>query len=404
MEKSLLGASLRSRHDFELVRSYINMKASTYSKPFQIVMSKVGDYYQRDADAANVIPELLIAQIAETIRNDKHVARFTQIIAEAIADTGSDLNVRAAILLAKQQEAGDKLSQALVSGIGNVDELIEEVKHLRSLTNLDELVDEGLEIFHDIDLSLLIAQEFDPASLIKVYPSSLNDRLDGGAKRGHHFVVFAPVEAGKSAFCINANCGFARQGFKSLYFINEDRPQDIIIRHVSNLSGLSKRHIEGDPKRAQRSAKDNGFDNIMVVSCAPGTPSQLEEYVEKYEPDVIVVDQLRNLYMKSDNRVNQLEAAATAVRKIAKKYNVLALSVTQAGDSATGKAVLETGDVDYSNVGIPAQADVMVGIGMTPALEAEGRRCISLPKNKLSGRHESFPVNIVPHLSRITSV
>ena len=62
------------------------------------------------------------------------------------------------------------------------------------------------------------------------------------------------------------------------------------------------------------------------------------------------------------------------------------------------------GDVDFSNTGIPAQADVMVGIGMDASLEAEGLRTISLPKNKVSGIHDNFPVRITPQLSRITSV
>ncbi len=83
---------------------------------------------------------------------------------------------------------------------------------------------------------------------------------------------------------------------------------------------------------------------------------------------------------------------------------MLTLSVTQAGDSASGKLVLETGDVDFSNVGIPAQADVMVGIGFDATFEAEGLRNISLPKNKISGRHENFPVRIVPQLSRFITV
>lgn len=404
MEQSLLGASLRSKTDYDMIHSYIDMKGSTYSKPFQIVMNKIGEYYQRDREVNSVDPAVLLAQIAGTIRNEKHVQRFTDLIGEALSVAGSDVNVRAIILLAKQQEVGDRLSQALLTGSTNVDELIEQLKNLRAMTSLDEMSEEGLELFHDIDLADMITREFDPDSLIKVYPLSLNERLDGGAKRGHHITVFAPVEAGKSATCINMNAGFARQGFKSLYFINEDRPQDIILRHVANLSGMTKGEIHYDPRKAQRLANEAGFENIMVVSAAPGTPAQIEEYVDKYEPDVVVIDQLRNLKVRAESRVNQLEAAATAVRTIGKKQNVLVVSVTQAGDSATGKLVLETGDVDFSNVGIPAQADLMVGIGMDATYEAEGLRHISLPKNKLSGRHENFPVRINTQLSRILSV
>ena len=80
------------------------------------------------------------------------------------------------------------------------------------------------------------------------------------------------------------------------------------------------------------------------------------------------------------------------------------LSVTQGADSCRNKLILDTGDVDSSNVGIPAQADVMIGIGMDATMEAEGTRMLSMPKNKISGNHDAFPVRINPQLSRITSV
>ncbi len=404
MEQPLLAASLRSRADYELVKSYIDLKRNTYSKQFQIIMSKVGEYYQRDASVSAVQVEVLMAIIAETVRNDKHVERFNQQIAEAAA-SAADVNVRAAVLLAKQQEIGDELAVAITSGNKEKErELLPKYQELSAMTDLDQLSEKGLEVFHDIDLASLIAAESDPSSLIKVYPMSLNDRLDGGAKRGHHIVVFGPVESGKSCTVINMNAGFARQGFRSLYFINEDRPQDIIMRHVANLSGMTKHEILANPRKAQHEANKRGFENILVVSASPGTPQQISDYVDKFQPDCIVVDQLRNLKLKSEGRVTQLEMAATAVRNIAKEQNVLAVSVTQAGDSATGKIVLDTGDVDFSNIGIPAQADVMVGVGFNEQYEAEGLRSFSLPKNKISGMHDAFPVRITPQLSRMSSV
>lgn len=404
MEHPLLAASLRSRHDFELIRSFIDMRLSTYSKPFQIVMAKVGDYYKRDSDAAYVDPSILLAIIGESIRNEKHIQRFTELIQESLAAATSDVNVRACILLAKQQEVGDQLAQALAMDAGaKVDDLLAELSRLRAMTSLDDLEDDGLVVFENVNLADLIAQEFNPEGLIKVYPLSLNERLEGGMRKQHHITVFAPVEAGKTCFCVNANTGFARQGYRTLYGINEDRAEDILLRHISCFTGLTRQQIRAAPERAQELAMDAGFGNIIVVNLAPGTPQQIEDLIEKYEPDCVVIDQLRNLKVKADNRVNQLEAAATAVRTIGKKTDTLMLSVTQAADSATGKTTLETGDIDYSNVGIPAQADVLIGIGFNAEMEAEGTRSISLPKNKRSGIHDSFPVRIQPHLSRMIS-
>lgn len=404
MEQPLLAASLRSRADYELVNGYIDMKRSTYSKLFQIVMHKVSEYYARDGDAQLVLPEVLLTQLSETIRNEKHIERMKAMIEDAIGGTASDVNVRAAILFAKQQETADRLTQALVGGSKeNVDDLIAELTRLRSMTSLDDLNGKGWAEFVAPDIMQLIAREFDPDNCIKVYPQSLNDRLDGGAKRGHHITIYGRPESMKSGTAINANCGFLRQGLRSIYFINEDPLDSIALRHVSNLSGMTKRQIEADPTTAYERAYANGYEHFIVIDAAPGTPGQIEAAIEKYQPACIIVDQLRNLTVKADNRVNQLEYAATAIRTIAKKCNVLALSVTQAGDSAEGKQVLDMGDVDYSNTGIPAQADVMIGVGVDAVLDAEGRRMFSLPKNKISGDHAAFPVRVQPQLSRVLS-
>lgn len=406
MEQPLLAASLRSRQDYELIRSYIDMRLNTYSKPFQIVMSKVGDYYKRDANVSSVDTTILLAQIAESIRNDKHVQRFVELVNEALASTGSDINVRATILLAKQQEVGDKLSQAMAmdSTSPRVDALVEEFKRLRSLTNLDELSGTALEAFTDVNILDLVQKEFNPEGLIKVYPKSLNDRLDGGVRGGHHLCVFAQVETGKSAMCINMSCGFARHGHKVLYIINEDRPEDILMRHMANLSGMTKYQIHSDPRTAQEKAEAGGWNNIIVISAEPGTPDQIEEAIEQHGPAIVIVDQLRNLQVKAESRVNQLEMAATAMRNIGKRQNVVMVSVTQAGDSASNKLILDKGDVDFSNVGIPSQMDVMIGMGMDATFEAENTRMLTLCKNKISGKHDSFPVKIIPQLSRIISV
>lgn len=367
-------------------------------------MGKVDEYYRRDVDSTWVDHDILLAQLSETIRNEKHIDRFRSLVADALASSSSSPNVRAIILLAKQQECGDRLSQALVMGSDKVDELVEELRHLRSLTSLDDLLDKGLEVYSDIDVEALVTRVSDQSNIIKVYPRSLYERLDGGASRQHHLVYFGPVEVGKTAAVITASCGFAREGHKVVYFINEDPADSIIMRHISNLSGMTKHEIYGNPKRARDLAHDNGFGNIVVISCSPGNMKQIEHHVEKEQPVVIIGDQLRNFEVKADTRVNQLEAAATGIRNITKKHGVLGLSVTQAGDSAKDKLALATGDVDFSNVGIPAQADVMVGIGMNAMHEAENLRQFSLPKNKLSGIHEDWPVRINPQLSRITSV
>jgi hypothetical protein len=96
--------------------------------------------------------------------------------------------------------------------------------------------------------------------------------------------------------------------------------------------------------------------------------------------------------------------AATAMRNIGKRHSVLVISVTQAGDSADQKKVLGMGDIDFSNTGIPAQADLMLGMGVDDQLERDNARMLATPKNKIGGSHVHFLVRINPTISRIEDI
>lgn len=402
MENTLVSAMLSSRSSFQVIREHINLKQ--YTRQFQILVGHIDEYYQRDTQAPHVDRGTLLELVSNSLRNEKHLQDFTNIVDQALALTVSLPNVEQVILSAKKEEVGDQLAAAIVNKDPKTEDLLERYQKLCKAT---ELQTEGyaLEVYRNVDLASLIASEYDPASFMQIMPLALNDKLDGGVKGGHHVVAFARPEAGKSMFAINAATGFARQGFKGIYLINEDRPKDIILRVTSNLTGMTKHQIRDDPHLAERLAKERGIDNLTIVSAAPGTIGQIAEELSKDdEYKWVVIDQLRNLKVKAENRTNQLEAAATGARNLAKEYNVAIVSVTQAGDSATGKKVLDQGDVDSSNTGIPAAADLMVGIGMDLELEQSNLRMITLCKNKLSGDHSSFPVRVEPQLSRVRSM
>ena len=404
MEKDLLACALHSRADYELILNYISVKSAAYSKEFQLLMGKVGEYYGRDAGAQSVSAEVLLAQVGETLRNEKMVARLSEFVHDAAGSATSLTNVRQVVLLAKQQEVADKLSAALVSDLGSdkIDALVKELTELRSRESLDECEDE--DVMQGVDLIHLMNQEYDPTNVIEILPRSLNQRLDVGAKRGHHIVVFARPNIGKTAFTVNLGSGIARQGKRVMHLINEDRKEDVYIRYVSNLSGMDKHSIKADPAEADRIARACGLDNVIVINIKPGTPDQIRHYIDKYKPDAVIVDQLRNLNVKADSRVNQLDFSATQMRNIGKEKNVLMVSVTQAGDSARDKLVLDDGDIDFSNTGIPAQADLLIGIGVNEEYEAQGLRMLNLIKNKIGAIEDSFPVKIIKALSRYVSV
>lgn len=401
MESHLLAAALKSRESLYLILDYITAK--NYTREFQILIDKVREYYDRDPDADHVVHDVFLGMLENAVQNKKHLETFTNIINEAEGTDTSQANLQEIIIQAKLSEIGNKLSVALVNGDKTVNELIDKYKELSHYNTLDELAQAGVEVLGAENIDEVLRKAVEREDNLVVYPLALNERLEGRAAGGHHIVTFARPEMGKTGLNVTIACGFARQQASGLYFINEDRVEDIYVRIISNLTGMTRQEIENEPGKAKVLALEKGLDQIRLISLAPGTPKQIEAFVDKYRPKWIIVDQLRNLDMKEANKVLQLEFAATAMRNIAKKYNVLVVSSTQAGDSGEGKKLLTMGDVDFSNTGVAAQADVLIGIGGDAVDIQEGRRVLNISKNKLSGIHQNFPVKFVAALSRYVS-
>lgn len=400
MEHLLLGAALASRSSYNIIEEYIN--PSSYSRPFQILWEHIDDYYTRDPEATSVNKDIYLGIVRESTASPRHYDDFAAMIERALAEELSEPNVNQLVLQAKQKEVGEQLAAAIVSGKDTI-ELADKYAEILKKTDILEEVDSGVEVFRDFDLESILNTELSTENSLALYPLALGNRLECGVRPGDHIVVFARPETGKTALCLSISGGFCRQGAPGIYFGNEDRMQRLLLRQVSNLTGLTTAQIRNDPHTAMERAKAEGIDNVTFISLSPGTPKDIEEYVEKYRPRWIIVDQMRNLFSRAENRTNHLETIATAMRNIGKKWGCVVVSVTQAGDSATNKEILDMGDVDGSNTGIPAQADVMIGMGVTDSLERQGARMLSLPKNKLGGDHSPVMVRISPAISRMTS-
>lgn len=398
MELQVLGACLKSRQTNDLVTEHLNDK--DFSKEYQIIRGLIKEYYERDREASRVDPQLLCGIVENSVQNKKHRERFIDMIEQAAGIDVSSANMDELILKGKLTAVGMRLATALVNGDSSVDELYEEYGQIKGMESLDDLTGKGVEVLTIDDMQEVVAAASDGSNLLKVYPLSLNNKLNGGLGGGHHLVTFARPEMGKTAFNLTIACGFAAQGAPGIYFLNEDRLEDVYLRGLCCITGQPENVIKADLTKWGEIARDMGFGNIMFVSLAPGTLADIDRFCEKYQPRWIVVDQLRNLQMKETNKVLQLEYATTGIRNIAKKHNLIAVSTTQAGDSAEGKRQLDMGDVDFSNTGVAAQADVLVGVGASREDQEQGIRYINISKNKRGGGHSLLPVKLSATISR----
>ncbi len=400
-ERRLMGAMLKDRVAYDILVD--RLEDADLTEQGQVILSHIHDYYTADMDARSVEVSMLIESVVASLTNPKHHKVFADLITSIAGEEVSAGNAVRLYLEQKRDVVGSRLASALVAGNNKeVPALLDEYEEWLNTESLKDGDDEVM--LHGVDLSSLVEEHLNDDALIKVSPKALNDRLDGGVLRGHHIVVFARPEMGKTLLVCNMAYGFLRQGLRVLYIGNEEPVQDTYLRMVCRATGMGKHDVIANPSEAERVGQERGLNNLFMSSMSPGTLRQIEALAEKVQADVIIVDQLRNVQVKNDNFTQALEQAAKGIRQIGKRRNCVTVSVTQAGDSAHGRAVLEMGDVDSSNTGIPAQADVLVGLGANSQDLDMGRRIISLPKNKRGGNHDNFPIQVDLNTSTMRSI
>ena len=400
-ERALLSAMIGSREAYSRVAP--RLTEGDLSEQGKVILAGLTTYYDRDVEAKGADYELLAAEVARGLPNPKHKATFEQLIGEIGALGVSNENVVHDFLAVRREALGHKLASALAAGKGPdlTGPMVAEYQEWAQAEALDEAneneIVQGMSV---VDL----AEERAGRGTVELWPKVLNDKLDGGCLPGHHVIVFARPEVGKTLFLVNSIAGFLDQGLRVLYVGNEDPLSEIVLRVVCRLTGLTKYEVLKDPATADDLARQRGYDNLILAGMTPGTPREIEALITEYQPQVLLVDQIRNLDMNEEHPVQRLEKAATEMRNLTKRHRIVTLSVTQAGENAEGRAVLGMNHIDGSKTGIPGQCDLMVGVGATEEDKTINRRMLSLPKNKLSGKHEHFPVRIDPLISMMGAI
>jgi len=396
VEQKVLSAAIKSRDAFEqLVENNIWEDLSDKGK---ILFQEIEKYYTLDTSAKCVDVAIIIDRIH--VAYPKHAESF-KLLLESLPEV-SIPNLLQDMLDTKKQAVMQRLSLAFATGkTEDVDVLLEQYKHYKE----GELHQEEAvaEVYKGTPVSEIL-KSTDSGNKIKLLPQVLNPITNGGVLRGNHIVIFAPTDMGKSLFALNMAYGFLKQGLKVLYVGNEDPAEMMITRLLWRLLGMVDAEMRKNMDILDAIAVERGYNNFIFGELAPGTPYSIRKMVEEERPDVLIIDQIRNLDMGEKNFVRTLESAAQFVRAISKEYDMVGISLTQAADSATGKIMLGRGDIDNSNVGIPGTADLMIGIGANEEMEMNGHRMLSIVKNKLSGVKEPQQVLFRTDLTKVEGI
>lgn len=394
MEQKILSAIVHSRQAFDTVKEVEGY--NDFSDPARIIYDLVEDYYNNDPKISHVDTDILIKRIKREF--PKQANSFEHLINDLTEDISSPNLMRELINL-KKESLGRELSSILLTQkqTGAI-ELMEKYIHLQE-HGIEKEDDDVLVAPSVKDLITKQSEE----NRIRLWPRALQENT-GGALRGHNLLIFGRPEVGKSLFAINLAGGILFDGYKVLFIENEDPIDATMTRIICRLSGRTVFEIDKDPDGTEKLIKSRGYNNFILVSMPNGTFRQIDTLIGKYEPDVVFVNQLRNIYAGKLSKVEQMEKVAQQSREVGKRNNIVMIGVTQAGDSGKNKPALEMEDIDFSNTGMQGAMDLIIGIGSNPELESKGRRMITLPKNKLSGQHSHFPVTVDTKLNKVISI
>ena len=395
-ETRILSALIHDRKAYDSIGPVMDAEED-FSDQGCIIAKKIQEYYDNDENAEDIDKQFLVDQI--TSDYPKHAESFEGIIRSL--EPVSIPNVLSEYRKVKLKAAQQRLAEALLANDDRIiEQYLEKVNHYREMSEAD---DEG-NVFIQTDLDEVL-KSFEKDNLIRVYPSSLNDKLGGGLVPGTQLAIYAPTEVGKSMIAINMASGFLKDGHKVLYCGNEDPAMSMLSRFYSRLSGMGREEMMSDRSEARRLAFEHGYGNLVFYEMAPGSVFDIKRMLDRYEPDVLVIDQMANMETRAQfTKVEKNEYLALKLRSLAKQYGLVNVILHQASDSAYGKLAVEKNDMYYSNVGVQGQMDVMIGVGMDEQYEQMGRRMLCLTKNKISSDHSHIPVKVDPHLSKVSNL
>lgn len=398
LEHKVLAAMMIDRSAWEAVREFIEER--DFTAPGWLLVNNVAQYYDDDPAAQRVDTEIIGDRIARKLNNEKKAENFRDILSELPYDLGAQ-NIARELLEHKREAASVRLESALAGTDRKA--IREALDDYARIHEASELGSAKTFTAYEPDIAEMFGKALSNDAKIKIAPAALNDILGGGALPGHCIIMFGRVEMGKSLFAINAAVGFVAQGLRVLYIENEDTLLDTQRRFIQRLLRRSRQWCMDNPEEAAEKAAQKGLDRFILTED-PENADDVEAAIRYYDPDVVVINQMRNM-VSGDNQVQKLDQLSHRLRRIGKKHRKLMFMVTAAREGEVDKngyikpkPRLEIGDVYSSRTGIPAAADVLIGWGGSDEMKRNEQGCASICKNKLvdGGGHGHVYLSVNP--------
>lgn len=214
---------------------------------------------------------------------------------------------------------------------------------------------------------------------------SLN-RMLGSLRKGDFGFVFARPETGKTTFLASEVAYFAEQSEHPLLWINnEEQGNKVMTRLYQASLGVTLDDLMRDRNASKQEYFKRTKGNIRLFDDASIFKRQIEDLCSKYQPGLVVIDQIDKVKgFTADRDDLKLGAVYQWARELAKEYCPV-IGVCQADGTGEGVKWLNMGHVANAKTSKQAEADFIIGIGKTNEQGMENIRYINISKNKLQG-------------------
>ena len=317
-------------------------------------------------------------------------------------EVGSDLIL--SLWQIKQAEKISMFALGIAEGSESDWDSLEELVHIGKESRILELADEDW-VTNDINE---LEQELLDDNKWRFNLDEL-DASVGSFGAGHVIILAARTDVGKTAAWVSfafGKGGWVDQGAKVHALCNEEPSNRTKLRGLSAAMELTGEEVLAHKKEAQK-VLDKWDGVCYVKDCVGMTVQQVESYVSKHRPDVLIVDQADKIGVSGQfsNETLKLKAIYVGLREIAKKYDCAVMCITQLSADGNHKLYVPIDAMENSKTAKQAEADLILCIGMQdPAFNEgtdTGARMINIGKNKLSGAKKAFLVNLDRHTSRL---
>lgn len=237
---------------------------------------------------------------------------------------------------------------------------------------------------------------------------TLNKSLGSLRKGDFGFIVKRPEAGGTTFLASEVSHILQSTDKKVLYVCNEEAGSKVVIRVFQAYFGATYQEILTNAPEYNRLFKEQVGDRFSFYDNTVASYKDVERICNYVKPSLVVFDQIDKIKGFTDDREDlRLGSIYIWARELAKKYCPV-IGVTQANGDAEGEKYITMDMIANSKTAKAAEADWILGIGMSHREGEEYMRYFSIMKNKLLGdidtkpelRHAKMPVVIKPEIAQ----